>query len=118
MGKDESRECLFGHLIGKTSFRKKLSLCEVTHAREAPHNKNEVKLAKEIVTFLQAIISQNYLKFANTFYKPEKGVVMGSPTSCTYIGTEIFHQGYDNLILEHTLEATNQYNALHMLAIL
>ena len=30
---------------------------------------------------------------------------MGSPVSYTYIGTEIFHQGYDNLILEHMLES-------------
>jgi hypothetical protein len=55
--KDESRECLFGHFIGKTSFRKKLSLCEVTRARQATHNNNEIQLAQEIITILQTILN-------------------------------------------------------------
>jgi len=57
IAKDESRECLFGHLIGKKSFRKKLSLCEVTRARQAPHNNNEIQLAQEIITILQTILN-------------------------------------------------------------
>jgi hypothetical protein len=37
----------------------------------------EIKLRQEIITLLHTILNQNYFKFANTFYKPEKGVAMG-----------------------------------------
>jgi hypothetical protein len=51
---------------------------------------------------LETILQQNYFQYDNKFYKPNKGVAMGSPVSGLVV--EIFLQYFEQIIIKHSLE--------------
>jgi len=44
---------------------------------------NNVGMNKQILTLLKTVMEQNYFQYNNQFYKPDKGIAMGSPISGT-----------------------------------
>jgi len=65
-------------------------------------NNNE-NTSKQMITFLEVTLQQNYFSFCNNIYQPEKGVSMGSPISNTV--AEIFLQDLENTHLKQILDA-------------
>ena len=51
---------------------------------------------------LDTILKQNYFKFENKYYQPEKGVAMGSPISALI--AEIFLQFFEDNLLKQILD--------------
>ena len=46
-------------------------------------NKVGTDTKKQIIQLLKVIIEQNYFQYNNQYFKPEKGIAMGSPISGT-----------------------------------
>jgi hypothetical protein len=61
-----------------------------------------MRTTNQIIDLLDTILNQNYLSFLGQFYKPEKGVAMGSPISGTI--TEIFLQTIEKSIIKHLID--------------
>lgn len=41
----------------------------------------EINIKKQSIILLREILNQNYFQFDNQYYKPHKGIAMGSPIS-------------------------------------
>jgi hypothetical protein len=50
------------------------------------------QITQKIITLMRLVLSQNYFKFQNEIYQPEKGVFLGSPISSTI--AELFLQNF------------------------
>ena len=59
----------------------------------------------QIIQLLKVIIEQNYFQYNNQYYKPEKGIAMGSPISGT-LG-EIYLQLIEERYIKHWIENQN-----------
>jgi hypothetical protein len=62
---------------------------------------NDKYITKQIITTLHTILKQNYFKFQETIYYPNKGIAMGSPISATML--EIFLQHIENKHIKQQL---------------
>jgi len=68
------------------------------------HNRSHnIEENKQIVTLLTTIMEQNYFQYNDSFYKPHKGVAMGSPLSGTL--TELYLQRIENEYIKQWLES-------------
>ena len=67
------------------------------------NEKIEETLITQACNLLDTILKQNYLKFNDKYYKPNKGVAMGSPISSLI--SEIFLQYHENILLKNILDA-------------
>jgi len=65
------------------------------------NNQNQT-IIDEILYLLKVILGQNYFQHENHFYKPNKGIAMGSPISSTL--AEIYLQYFERIYLKHYLE--------------
>jgi retron-type reverse transcriptase len=75
----------------------------ITQTLISDHNNKQI--IKQISTFLETILKQNYLAFQGNIYQPTKGVYMGSPISG--IMAEIFLQHIENTQLKQILDKNN-----------
>ncbi|GFG33347.1 hypothetical protein Cfor_09986 [Coptotermes formosanus] len=79
----------------------------ITEIIQITANKLEMKridpeTRRELILLLDLVRNQNYFQFRDNFYKPEKGVAMGSPISG--LVAEISLQHFEGLIIKHLLE--------------
>jgi len=58
---------------------------------------------KQIIILMNTVIEQNYFQYNNKFYKPHKGIVMGSSISGTI--AEIYLQHIENYYIKHWLDS-------------
>ena len=58
---------------------------------------------KQIITILETIMEQNYFQYNDNFYKPHKGVAMGSPLSGTL--AELYLQSIENRYIKQWLDS-------------
>jgi len=56
----------------------------------------------QMTAVLNTIMQQNYFTYNNAYYKPQKGVAMGSPLSGTL--TELYLQRLERLYIKHSIE--------------
>ena len=54
---------------------------------------------EQIIRLLKVIIEQNYFQYNNQYFKPEKGIAMGSPISGTL--AEIYSQLIEERYIKH-----------------
>jgi len=54
---------------------------------------------EQIIRLLKVIIEQNYFQYNNQYFKPEKGIAMGSPISGTL--AEIYLQLIEERYIKH-----------------
>jgi len=57
---------------------------------------------KQMAAVLDIIMQQNYFTCNNAYYKPQKGVAMGSPLSGTL--AELYLQRLESLYIKHSIE--------------
>jgi len=65
----------------------------------------DAHVTQQIITLMEAVLSQNYFMFQNHIYQPEKEVSMGSPISNTMV--EIFLQHLENTHTKQLLDTKN-----------
>ncbi|GFG32294.1 hypothetical protein Cfor_02691, partial [Coptotermes formosanus] len=65
-------------------------------------NNNKATIRSQILGLMQATLAQNYFKFNEEFYQPQKGIAMGSPLSG--LVAELFLQYFELHIVKHSLE--------------
>ena len=70
----------------------------------AQNNQNQT-IIDEILYLLKIILEQNYFQHEDHFYKPNKGIAIGSPISGTL--AEIYLQSFERIYLKHYLENKN-----------
>jgi len=63
------------------------------------------QITQQIVTLMRPVLSQNYIKFQNKIYQPEKGLSLGSPVSSTI--AELFLQHFEDIRLKQLLDTKN-----------
>jgi hypothetical protein len=68
-------------------------------------NKIDNTRITQTLVLLDTILNQNYLKFDNKYYQPNKGVAMGSPISA--LVAEILLQHYEENLLKNILDKPN-----------
>jgi len=70
-------------------------------------DKNKVcsDIKKQILQLLTVIIEQNYFQYNNQYFKPDKGIAMGSPISGTL--AEIYLQLIEERYIKHWIENQN-----------
>ena len=68
------------------------------------NNQNQT-ITEEILYLLKIILEQNYFQYEDRFYKPNKGIAMGSPISSTL--ADIYLQFFERIYLKHHLETKN-----------
>jgi len=66
-------------------------------------NRLDTQLRLQTINILEAILSQNYFQWDDSFYQPNKGVAMGSPISA--IIAEIFLQQLEDTYIKHWLDS-------------
>ena len=60
---------------------------------------------QQILQLLKVITEQNYFQYNNQYFKSEKGIAMGSPTSATL--AEIYLQLIEERYIKHWIEKQN-----------
>ena len=60
------------------------------------------EIIKQMTAVLNTIMQQNYFKYNNAYYKPQKGVAMGSPLSGTL--AELYLQRLERFYIKHSIE--------------
>ena len=68
------------------------------------HNREE---NKQIITLIRTIMEQNYFQHNENFYKPKKGVAMGSPLSGTL--AELYLQNIEQKYIKQWLDSEEIY---------
>jgi hypothetical protein len=79
----------------------------ITHATVTwvDKNKKDINIKEQLIKMLNVIIEQNYFQYNNQYFKTEKGLAMGSPTSGTF--AEIYLQLIEELYIKHGIEDQN-----------
>ena len=68
-------------------------------------NKLGTDTKEQIIQLLEVIIEQNYFQYKKQYFKPEKGITMGSPISGTL--AEIYLQLIEERYIKHWIEDQN-----------
>jgi len=68
-------------------------------------NKVGTDTKEQIIQLLNVIIEQNYFQYNNQYFKPEKGIAMGSPVSGTL--AEIYLRLIEERYIKHWIEDQN-----------
>ena len=78
-------------------------------------DKNKVcsDIKKHILQLLTVIIEQNYFQYNNQYFKPDKGIAIGSPISGTL--AEIYLQLIEEQYIKHWIENQNTVYYKNML---
>ena len=78
-------------------------------------DKNKVcsDIKKQILQLLTVIIEQNYFQYNNQYFKPDKGIAIGSPISGTL--AEIYLQLIEEQYIKHWIENQNTVYYKNML---
>jgi len=63
---------------------------------------DDAHVTQQIITLMEAVLSQNYFMFQNKLYQPEKGVSMDSTISSTI--AEIVLQHLENVHIKQLLD--------------
>jgi hypothetical protein len=65
-------------------------------------NNNKATIRSQILGLMQTTLAQNYFKFNEEFYQPQKDIAMGSPLSG--LVAELFLQYFELHTVKHSLE--------------
>jgi hypothetical protein len=65
-------------------------------------NNNKATIRSQILELMHTTLIQNYFKFGQEFYQPQKGIAMSSPISS--LVADIFLQFFELRIIKHILE--------------
>ena len=65
--------------------------------------KHETIIVEQTLDLLRVILNGYYFQYNGKYFKPTKGIAMGTPISS--IVTEIYLQFFENLTIRHWLES-------------
>jgi len=66
-------------------------------------NNNETMIVQQTLDLIRVILNQNYFQYNDRYFKPTKGIAMGSPPSGTL--AEIYLQFSEELTIRHQMDS-------------
>jgi hypothetical protein len=65
-------------------------------------NQNPQPMIEQVSALMKTVLNQNYFQYNDRYYRPTRGIAMGSPLSST--ATELYLQYFEERIVRHWLE--------------